>query len=316
MYYRLKDEYILRGWDKLPYAIVNVRTKEPFFLTAKRMQAVKLCDGNIDISESLISDELKNIIAEIKDKGFIEECEKGNGLKENQKYKEYPSRYIGAVQWSVTGKCNFKCRHCYMSAPDVNAKELSHEDAMKIIDQLAEFGVMTVLLTGREPLFRNDFLEITDALIERDIRIAQIYSNGALVTKKFLTELDTRNIHRDTVNYLASPGVTSIKISMADNIGEWAAHNDNKQILIKDFLQTLLDYIPQYYEDGMPVDISLGWIFNAYKNEPDKYEIPSYHEEIKPDKLICGTARRDSYISPEGRVLICGLCAGLKMQDM
>lgn len=364
MYYRLKDNYILRGWNKLPYAIVDIKTKNTFFLTAKRMQAVKLCDGNTDIP-----DEIKNTINEIKDKGFIEECEKGNGLKENQKYKKYPSRYINLVQWSVTGKCNFKCKHCYMSAPEADAKELSHEDTMKIVNQLAENGVMKVYLTGGEPLFRNDFLEIIDAFIERDIKIEHIYSNGALITKKFLTELDKRNIHpeffmsydgvdgwhdwlrgikgaekltcrafelcrdmgfktfasmtlhegnkhtlRDTVNYLASLGVCGIRIGAAGDMGEWVTHNENKKLSIKDFCQTVLDYIPQYYEDGMPVDISLG-IFTAKKNEPDKYEIPFYNEEYEPDKLICDLVRKTAYISPEGRVLICGLCAGLKIQE-
>ena len=359
LYYRLKDDYILRGWNKLPYAIVNVKTKRTFFITAKTMQAVNLCDGNMDIADSFIPDEIKNV---------IEKCEKGNGLKENQKYKKYPSRYIEAVQWSVTGKCNFKCRHCYMSAPDVNAKELPHEDIIKIINQLAENGVMTVYLTGGEPLFRDDFLEIIDAFLEHDIKVERIYSNGALITKKLLTELYKRNVHpefcmsydgvdgwhdwltgikgageltsrafelcrdmgfdtaasiiihegnkhtvRDTVNHLASLGVSRVGVGFAADMGEWIIHNENKKLSIKDFLQTLLDYIPQYYEDGMPVDISLG-IFRANKNESDKYQVPFYVEEYDPDKLICDLIRRSAYISPEGRVLTCGLCAGLRMQ--
>ena len=63
----------------------------------------------------------------------------------------------------------------------------------------------------------------------------------------------------------------------------------------------------------MPVDISLG-IFRANKNESDKYQVPFYVEEYDPDKLICDLIRRSAYISPEGRVLTCGLCAGLRMQ--
>ena len=101
------DDYILRGWDKLPYAIVNVKTKRTLFITAQIMHALDLCSGNIDMSGSSVPYEIKNVIAKLKNKGFIEECKKGNGLKENQKYKKYPSHYIVAVQWSVTGTGTF-----------------------------------------------------------------------------------------------------------------------------------------------------------------------------------------------------------------
>lgn len=71
-----------------------------------------------------------------------------------------------------------------MSAPDVNAHQISHEEAMNIINQLSECVVTAVQLTGGEPLIRDDFLAVIDALTERGIIVQQIYSNGALVNKK------------------------------------------------------------------------------------------------------------------------------------
>lgn len=102
-----------------------------------------------------------------------------------------------------------------------------------------------------------------------------------------------RHTLRDTVNYLASLGVSLVRIRTVADMGGWIAHNENKQLSLKDFLQTMLDYIPQYYEDGMTTDISLG-VFSANKNEPDRYTLPFYEEEYEPDKLICSTARRDA----------------------
>ena len=257
-----------------------------------------------------------------------------------------------------------------MSAPEVNAHELPHKDVMKIIDQLAECGVMRVSLTGGEPLIRNDFLEIVDALHERNIVIDQIYSNGALVTEKLLSELNKRDIHpsflmsydgtegwhdwlrgvtgaeklidrafrlcsdmgfrpaanmtihqgnmhtlRDSINHLASLGVGMIKTAYANNIGEWKTKNGGNNIGFKDLFQTYLDYIPHYYEDGMPMRIFFTSFFIASPDKPDEYEIIGYNEEYNPDDtLLCGHARSSSYISPEGRPLMCGLLAGLKMQ--
>lgn len=82
-----------------------------------------------------------------------------------------------------------------MSAPDAKLGELSHETIMNIIQQLSDCGVMNVSITGGEPLVRSDFLEIVDALLERDICIKEIYSNGALVNEELLKALDSRNIH-------------------------------------------------------------------------------------------------------------------------
>ena len=194
MYYRLKDKYLLRGWKKLPYAIVDSETGHAHFLMPGQMEALELCDGSFDVSAPFIPDDLKHEISEFEKHGYIEECRQGDVLKPNQEYRKYPSRYIADVQWSVTGKCNYHCKHCYMSAPDVNAHELPHDAVMEIVNQLAECGVMSVSLTGGEPLIRDDFLEIVDALTERGIRISQIYSNGALVNEKFIDGLTSRGL--------------------------------------------------------------------------------------------------------------------------
>lgn len=56
--------------------------------------------------------------------------------------------------------------------------------------------------------------------------------------------------------------------------------------------------------------------FIADPNEPDKYEIIGYNESYDPDEtLLCGHARSSAYISPDGRALMCGLMAGIKMQE-
>ena len=193
--YRLRDNYVLRGWDKLPYAAADTSTGNTEFLTAKQFQAVELCDGSVDVSMPYIPDEFRQIISDAEKRGIVEKCEAGQGLRESQQYRKYPSRYIRSVEWSITGKCNYKCRHCYMSAPEPDAYELPHESVMDIVNQLAECGVMSVELTGGEPLIRPDFLEIVDVLREHNIIIEKIKTNGSLVSEKLLYELDRRNVY-------------------------------------------------------------------------------------------------------------------------
>ena len=370
MYYRLKDNFILRGYDKLPYVLINLNNGYADFMNADTMNAIDLCDGSIDLSLPFIPAKTLEVIAKIKKAGVIEPCEAGQGLKENQKYRKYPSRYIRQAHWSITGKCNYRCRHCYMSAPDAKLGELSHDDIMSIIQQLGDCGVMSVSLTGGEPLVRSDFLEIVDALLERDIYIREIYSNGALVNEKLLKELDARNIHpvfdmsydgegwhdwlrgikgaeeivnrafalcrdmgfpthsemclhqfnkytlRDSVKHLGSLGVSSMKVNPVADVGAWHENGYGKSISFKELYQLYLDYIPKYYEDGMPTGIMLGGFFTANPIEPDSFYIPAYKPMCKPSEMcMCGHARHVMYISPESRTLPCMALSGMKIQD-
>lgn len=193
-YYRLNDKYILRGWEKLPYAVIDTQTDKPEFIDAKHMNALKWCDGNTDITIPLISDDERAIIHEYAERGIVAPCEKGRTITKEQEYKIYPARYIHSVQWSITGRCNFKCRHCYLSAPNAKFGEVSHDEAMYIISQIAECGIRQIHITGGEPLVRSDFWEIIDSIREHGIRITQIYSNGALVNEKFIDNLKSRRL--------------------------------------------------------------------------------------------------------------------------
>lgn len=194
-YYRLNDKYILRGWEKLPYAVIDTQTDIPEFIDAEHMNALKWCNGNTDITIPLISDDERTIIYEYAERGIVEPCGKGQSITKEQEYKFYPVRYVHSVQWSITGRCNFKCRHCYLSSPRAKFGEPSHDEAMYIISQLAECGIRQIYITGGEPLVRSDFWEIIDSIIEHGIRITQIYSNGALVNEKFIEGLISRRLH-------------------------------------------------------------------------------------------------------------------------
>ena len=65
---------------------------------------------------------------------------------------------------SITGRCNYRCKHCYLSAPSAKLGELPHETMLEIIEQLAACGVQQVSLTGGEPLVRGDWWQLVDAL--------------------------------------------------------------------------------------------------------------------------------------------------------
>ena len=195
MYYRLKDRFSLRGWELLPWAVVDRETGNAYFIPKTQMEALMLCTGTIDLDLPLVTDAVRGQLPALEKAGVIQRCEAGQAICPDQAYRKYPARYIHTAHWSITGRCNYRCRHCYMSAPDAKLGELPHDQIMKMARELGECGVMNVSLTGGEPLVRRDFMEIVDALLSQGIRIVQIFSNGALVRRELLQELDRRGVH-------------------------------------------------------------------------------------------------------------------------
>ncbi len=361
-YYRLKDDYILRGWDRLPYVLLKRPGNGVMFLNKACFDALSLCDGNYDLSLGIIPQDVKNVVKEAEKEGVVEQCSRGEGLSEDQKYRKYDNRFIHNVHWSITGKCNYRCRHCYMSAPEAKFGELDHETIMDLIEQMADCGVPTVTLTGGEPLVRKDFMEIVDALQEHNIAIAQIYTNGKLVTRELLEKLQERGIRpefnlsydgdegwhdwmrgipnagqialdafdlcyemgfpigsemclhkgnapllRQSVNTLAAHHVESCKINVVAPTEFWEKYGKDYEMTSEEANEIYLEYLPHYFEDGSPISLQLGGIFICDKGEKEWNCLSQKYDggDGCLNKTVCGHARNNLYLSPEGRMLPC-----------
>ena len=370
MFYRLKERYLLRGWEKLPCTVADRWTGRILFISGIGMEALKLCNGKIDLDLPFLSGEVREMIPKLVSEGIIEPCARGEAIRPEQSYRLYPNRYIRSVHWSVTGRCNYRCRHCYMSAPDAKYGELPHETILKIVEELADCGVMSVSLTGGEPLVRKDFPDIVDALLDRGIGIHTIYSNGALISEKFLEQLADRKIRpeinmsfdgvgwhdwlrgvdgaeeavdrafrlcreygfptgaemcihrknqhtlRESILHLRDVGCRSLKTIPVSDVGAWHANGQGESVSMEELFRLYLDYLSEYYEDGMPLSVMLGGFFSADPENPEEYDIPLYHFPQDPEKhCVCAHARLIMYISPEGRALPCMSLSGMDIQD-
>ncbi|MBA7601041.1 PqqA peptide cyclase [subsurface metagenome] len=87
------------------------------------------------------------------------------------------------VSYSITTKCNLACKHCYSEATEEAAgDELSTEEALKLVDDLARWGIGLLVIDGGEPLCRDDFLEIVSSASSKGI-MTGVGSNGILIDK-------------------------------------------------------------------------------------------------------------------------------------
>lgn len=87
------------------------------------------------------------------------------------------------VVWNVTRACNLKCVHCYAHATGGAASdELSHKEGLRLIDDLADFGVPVLLFSGGEPLVRKDLPDLAAYAVNKGMR-AVISTNGTLIDR-------------------------------------------------------------------------------------------------------------------------------------
>jgi len=92
-----------------------------------------------------------------------------------------PAQNAPVVIWNVCMHCNMKCPHCYAAAvASPVPSDLSHEEGIALLDDLASCGVRVVIFSGGEPLLRNDLFELMAHA--RDLGIApQLSTNGVLI---------------------------------------------------------------------------------------------------------------------------------------
>ena len=88
------------------------------------------------------------------------------------------------VIWNLTRTCNLRCRHCYTTSADVPFPgELSHEQAMGVLDDLARFGIPALILSGGEPLSRFDFFPLAERARALGFRHMSLSTNGTKVAE-------------------------------------------------------------------------------------------------------------------------------------
>ena len=93
------------------------------------------------------------------------------------------------VFWNLTWNCNLKCPHCYIDAgPNPSRRELSTEEKIRVVEQLAEARIPHVVLTGGEPLASRDFWTVAMALHDKGLSMS-LSSNGTLITRSVAERL-------------------------------------------------------------------------------------------------------------------------------
>ena len=194
-FYILQDGFELCGWKGLPFALRYPNPRYTDFFNREDYRVVYWLDGKHDIEIDSLTDSQKKLMSRLVEQGIAVPSDGSRTLGSRQAYKSYPAMYKNHVLWSITGKCNYNCRHCFMSAPDYHGEDMTMEQITSILDGLVECGIRCVSLTGGEALVQPRFYDILDEIAARGIVLETLYSNGAMIDGRLLDELEKRNMH-------------------------------------------------------------------------------------------------------------------------
>ena len=116
----------------------------------------------------------------------------------------------------VTYRCNERCIHCYLTHEDRG--ELSTVEVRGLLEQMAEAGVLFLLVSGGELFVRDDALEI----LEHARRLAfnvKLKTNGTLIEEREAAELARIGVNEVQVSiYSAIPEVHDAITKLAGSL--------------------------------------------------------------------------------------------------
>ncbi|TVV44898.1 heme d1 biosynthesis radical SAM protein NirJ [Thalassolituus sp. C2-1] len=139
------------------------------------------------------------------------------------------------VIWNLIRRCNLTCKHCYSTSADTHFHgELSTEEVFRTLEDLRQFRVPALILSGGEPLMRPDIYDIAQKARELGFYVG-LSTNGTL-------------INRNNIQQLAAAGFDYVGISLD---GDEETHDRFRQM--KGAYRASLDAMALCREHGIRV---------------------------------------------------------------
>jgi len=163
------------------------------------------------------------------------------------------------AQWLLTRRCNYRCRGCSVWREKHFSQEVSTDEVKKGLDVLRDLGVIEIVLSGGNPLLRDDIGEIIDYASR--FFVTTIYDNGSLAPRKTdaLRNADFVSISLDTLDEKKFDYIRGVK-------GAWSKAMNSIETLKDEGIRVgvsptisqlnlheILDFTRYFTDRGVPV---------------------------------------------------------------
>ncbi|MHA1506466.1 MAG: radical SAM protein [Candidatus Asgardarchaeia archaeon] len=85
------------------------------------------------------------------------------------------------VVWNFTNLCNLRCKHCYQNSGRASPDELTIDEKLSLVKELADSGVVAIAFSGGEPLIHRDFWEVAEKANREGLFVA-VATNGTMIS--------------------------------------------------------------------------------------------------------------------------------------
>lgn len=169
----------------------------------------------------------------------------------------------------LTHRCNLRCQHCYIgnhsSAMSVN--EMDTKRIISLLDEMCDAGCLYLLLSGGEPLARQDFPEIYRYAREKGFLIT-VFTNGTLVSDTIVRLFEDLPPRMVEISVYGATGPTYERITGVKDSYQKCVSGINKllenniRVRLKTVLMTLNSHEFSDME-GMAKDLEVKFRFDA-----------------------------------------------------
>ncbi|MDE5883546.1 MAG: radical SAM protein [Oscillospiraceae bacterium] len=181
--YILNPNIALRSWWFVPYAYYIRNVRDAKGLKKEEFEFLLQCDGKTEIADTPLAERFLHM-------GFIAPARDGDALSEWQKHLDCNNRYFPAMEYAITGKCNYNCLHCFNAAD--NAPDMSEwtlDEVKTMLKQARKCGLHAITLTGGEPMLHKNFFEIVEEIYKHGMYVGEININGHFINQAALDRL-------------------------------------------------------------------------------------------------------------------------------
>ena len=115
------------------------------------------------------------------------------------------------IAWEITRRCNLSCVHCRSSSDTVASAhpDFSFEQARGVLDDIASYASPVVVLSGGEPLMREDVFDIAHYGTAKGLRMC-LATNGTLVTQQTCSKIKEAEKNIERLNNACHDGTAPI----------------------------------------------------------------------------------------------------------
>ena len=110
------------------------------------------------------------------------------------------SSALRLVFWETTKACNLTCKHCRaVPQTSIGPHELQTDQALRLMDQIAEVSKPVLVMSGGEPLFRHDLFELGAYGVSLGFRMA-LATNGTLIDDRIARRIADTGFSRVAIS--------------------------------------------------------------------------------------------------------------------